>query len=330
MNRQIILNSIPDGMPSPGDFSIAEAPVQNIQEGELLLKSKYLSVDPYMRARMKSDYSNMPAFKIGKPWEGAGIAEVIESLSDEFKTGELVKANLLWQEFQVMKANNVSQIGKYIHSPADYLGILGLTGLTAYFGIQSIGKPVKGETVVISGAAGAVGTVAGQISKLKGCHVIGIAGSDEKINLLKEELHFDEAFNYHHEGWEKSLASYAPQGIDVYFDNVGGEISDVIMRNLNQKARIIICGQISLYNSDEIPLGPRVQPILLEKRALMQGFTVRNYSDHFEDAIQELSKWLREGKLVSRQTVLHGFEKLPEAFIGLFQGRNTGKCIVEI
>jgi len=329
MNRQITLRSIPEGMPSEGNFSMEEAPAKDIMEGELWVKPKYLSVDPYMRGRMSIN-SNMPPFEIGKPLEGAGIAEIVESRNPEFKTGELVKANLLWQEFQAIKAKEVIRIGKYVHSPADYLGILGLTGLAAYFGIQTIGKPVKGETVVISGAAGAVGSVAGQLAKIKGCYVIGIAGSNDKIRLLKEELHFDEAFNYHNEGWEKSLVLTAPQGVDVYFDNVGGEISDAVMRNLNQKARIIICGQISLYNSNEIPLGPRVQPILLEKRALMQGFTVRNYTDHFEEAIEELAKWLREGKLVSRQTIFKGFEKLPEAFIGLSQGKNTGKCIVEV
>ena len=328
MNRQIIFKSIPEGMPSLENFSMEEIPMPDITEGDLLVKSRYLSVDPYMRGRM-SNSSSMTPFEIGKPLEGAGIAEVVESRDPEFKTGELIKANLLWQEFQVLKAKDAGRIGKYIHSPADYLGILGLTGLTAYFGIQMVCKPVKGETVAISGAAGAVGTVAGQICKIKGCRVIGIAGNNDKLNLLKEELHFDEAFNYHDKDWEKSLASAAPQGVDIYFDNVGGEISDAVLRHLNMKARILVCGQISLYNSDEVPVGPRVQPILLEKKALMQGFSVRNYTGNFEEAIQELTKWLREGRLVSRQTIFKGFEKLPEAFIGLFQGKNTGKCIVE-
>jgi NADPH-dependent curcumin reductase CurA len=330
MNRQIVLESIPEGMPQSTDFSIVEAPLQDIGDGELLVRPKYLSVDPYMRGRMSSGNSSLLSFEKGKPLEGAGNAEIVESRADHFKTGELIKASLLWQEFQVIKAKDVSRIGKYIHSPADYLGVLGLTGLTAYFGIQMVCKPIKGETVVISGAAGAVGSVAGQICKLKGCRVIGIAGSNDKINLLREELHFDEAFNYHNKDWEKLLSAAVPQGTDIYFDNVGGEISDAVLRHLNMKARILVCGQISLYNSEEMPVGPRVQPILLEKKALMQGFTVRNYSDHFEEATQDLSNWMREGKLVSRQTIFKGFESLPEAFIGLFEGKNTGKSIVEI
>lgn len=329
MNRQIVLESIPEGMPVPDNFSIKEAPEPEIKEGELLIKTRFFSVDPYMRGRMRKEYSSLPPFEPGKPLEGAGIAEVVKSLDAEFKEGDLIKGNFKWQEKQLIQAKDVSRIGKYIHSPADYLGIFGLTGLTAYFGLQMIGKPVKGETVVISGAAGGVGTVAGQISKIKGCHVIGIAGSEEKVTLLKEELHFDQALNYHNEEWEKSLATAAPQGVDVYFDNVGGDISDAVMRNLNQKARIIICGQISTYNSEEVTYGPRIQSILLEKRALMQGFSVRYYSEHFEEAIHELSNWLKEGKLVSRQTVFKGIEKLPQAFIGIFEGKNTGKCIVE-
>jgi NADPH-dependent curcumin reductase CurA len=175
-----------------------------------------------------------------------------------------------------------------------------------------------------------VGIIAGQISRIKGCRVVGIAGSKEKINYLKEELQFDEAYDYHESDWEAKFATAVPQGVNVYFDNVGGAVSDVILRNLNQRARIIICGQISLYNSTEQPSGPRVQPILLEKRALMQGFTVRDYDEHFNEAIEELSKWMKEGKLRSRETVFKGFEKLPEAFIGLFQGKNTGKCLVEL
>lgn len=329
MNRQIVLSSFPEGMPTSGIFDIREAPMQEMSEGELMVKSRYLSVDPYMRGRMNPN-SGMPLFGIGKPLEGAGIAEVIDSMQDGIKKGELVKGPLQWQEFQTIKAKDVVRIGKYVHSPADYLSILGLTGLTAYFGLQMIGKPMKGETVAISAAAGAVGSIAGQISKIKGCHVIGIAGNSDKIRYLKEELHFDEAFNYHDKEWEKLLASAAPQGVDVYFDNVGGAVSDAVLNCLNQKARIIICGQISLYNDTEPSVGPRIQPILLGKHALMQGFTVRNYSDHFNDAIEELIKWMREGKIRSHETIFKGFEKLPEAFIGLFQGKNTGKCLVEI
>jgi len=183
---------------------------------------------------------------------------------------------------------------------------------------------------VVSGAAGAVGNVAGQIAKIKGCRVVGIAGSDDKVNFLKEELHFDGSFNYHRVGLENALKSECPHGVDLYFDNVGGEISDMVLQHINRGARIMICGQISQYNNTGTTLGPRIQPLLLTKSALMQGFSARNYSQLFDKGLEQLTIWLKEGKLVSRQTIIKGFEKLPAAFIGLFQGKNTGKCLVEI
>ncbi len=330
MNRQIILKSRPVGIPVSENFSIREAPEQQVQENELLIKSRFISVDPYMRGRMGTAKSNMPQFEVGEPPKGAILAEVIESRHPDFQPGDIVKGNFPWQEFIVVKGDKASRIISEVPSISDYLGILGLTGLTAYFGFLEIGNPVPGETVVVSGAAGAVGHVVGQLAKLKGCRVIGIAGSDEKIDFLKNKLHFDEALNYHKEHWKEEFSSVCMEGVDIYFDNVGGEISDVVLKYINKFARIIICGQISQYNNVNPSFGPRVQSMLIGKSAIIQSFTVNNYSDQFDKAIKELTSWIKSGKLVSHETIIKGFENLPLAFIGLFQGKNTGKYVVEI
>jgi len=317
-------------MPVPENFSIAEAPEPNLRHGELMVRARFISVDPYMRGRMGTGSSNLSPFEIGKPLEGAVLAEVLDSRHPRFHRGEMIKGTLFWQETQVVKAEKATRIAIEAPSLCDHLDILGLTGLTAYFGLLEIGKPVKGETVVVSGAAGATGNVVGQIAKLKGCRVAGITGSNEKTDLLRNELHFDEAVNYHTKDWEQLLESACPNGVDIYFDNVGGEISETVLKHINKFARIIICGQISQYNNTSSSIGPRVQPLFLGKSALMQSFTVSNYTSFFDKALAELSGWLNEGKLVSRQTIIKGFENLPLAFIGLFQGKNTGKCLVEI
>ncbi|MCY7292763.1 MAG: NADP-dependent oxidoreductase, partial [Ferruginibacter sp.] len=204
------------------------------------------------------------------------------------------------------------------------------TGLTAYFGLMQIGKPTAGETVVVSGAAGAVGIVVGQIAKIQGCRVVGIAGSDDKIKMLTEEFGFDEAINYKTTpDMNKAIAAACPKGVDVYFDNVGGEISDAVIKNINFNARIALCGQISLYNSTETPMGPRLQPMLLTRSVLMQGFIVTNYQPQFSEGMKILAQWVKEGKLKFTETIQHGFENLPKALLGLFKGENTGKMIVE-
>jgi NADPH-dependent curcumin reductase CurA len=206
-----------------------------------------------------------------------------------------------------------------------------MPGLTAYFGMNEIGKPLAGETVVVSGAAGAVGMVVCQIARIKGCRVVGIAGSDDKNAYLKDVLKVDEVINYHTEkDMKAAITRTCPDGVDVYYDNVGGEISDAVFANINKFARIILCGQISLYNSTEIPVGPRPQPLMVKKSALMQGFIVSNYSERFGEGIQQLAQWFGEGKLTYKETIIQGFEKLPETFIGLFHGKNTGKLLVKL
>ncbi len=330
MNRQIILKSRPKGLPTQVNFEISEIQVPSLNDGELLVKAKFISVDPYMRSRMSDAKSYVPSFEVGKPFDGGVVAEVIESLHPGFIAGDAVLGHLQWQEIQTVKAESVTKLDKKVPL-SYYLGILGMPGLTAYFGLNEIGKPVAGETVVVSGAAGAVGMVVCQIARLKGCRVVGIAGSDEKNAYLKNVLKVDEVINYHTEKNIKAAITRAcPDGVDVYYDNVGGEISDAVISNINKYARIVLCGQISVYNNTEIPVGPRPQPIMVKKSALMQGFIVSNYSERFGEGIKQLAQWLGEGKLTYQETIVQGFETLPETFLGLFHGKNTGKMLVEM
>lgn len=331
MNRKIILKSRPSGSPVLENFEIVSTPEVLAKEGELILKAKFVSIDPYMRGRMGDAKSYVAPYELGQPIEGGIVAEVIESRHPDFKEGDAVLAPLKWQEIQAISAEKVTKLDKSIAPLSYYLGILGMPGLTAYFGLLDIGKPMSGETVVISGAGGAVGIVVGQIARIKGCRVVGISGSDEKNAYLSSELKFDEVINYQTTGsMRKAIEKACPDGVDIYFDNVGGEISDAVISHINRGARIIICGQISLYNETKLPVGPRIQPTLLKKSALMQGFIVSNYASHFPEGVKQLSGWLGEGRLSYQETIVKGFEKLPETFIGLFEGKNTGKSLVEL
>lgn len=331
MNRQIVLQSRPTGMPERSDFQIAETSTPSLHDGELLVKSLFISVDPYMRGRMSEAKSYIPPFEVGKPMDGGVVAEVVESRHPDFVAGDAVLGHMQWKEIQAVNAQQVNKLDRAIAPLSYFLGLLGMPGLTAYFGLLEIGKPASGETVVVSGAAGAVGMAVCQIALIKGCRVIGIAGSDEKNAYLKNVLKVDEVLNYHTEkDMEAAIALACPDGVDIYFDNVGGSISDAVMANINKGSRIIICGQISLYNSIEKPIGPRIQSLLLKKSALMQGFIVTNYTARYGEGIQQLAQWLGEGKLINKETIVKGFELLPETFLGLFEGRNTGKFLVEM
>ena len=318
-------------MPALSDFDITETAVAPLKEGELLLNAKYISVDPYMRGRMSDAKSYVQPFEVGRPLNGGVIAEVAESHNPEFMPGDIVLGHLQWQEQQVVSAEQVKKLDKNEAPLSLYLGMLGMPGLTAYFGLLDIGKPVAGETVVVSGAAGAVGIVVCQIARIKGCKVVGIAGSDEKNAYLRDVLKVDKVINYKVEkNLKAAIARACPNGVDVYFDNVGGSVSDAVIYNINNKARIVLCGQISLYNSLDLPTGPRLQPVLLKRSALMQGFIVSNFAPRFGEGIKQLTQWYSEGKLTGKETIVQGFDKLPETFIGLFQGTNTGKLLVEI
>ncbi len=328
--QQIVLASRPVGAATLDNFRFENTVLPEIQNGEVLLQGLYYSVDPYMRGRMNDAKSYTPPFQLGLPIEGGVVAKVTASKSPAFKVDDLVLGRLPWRTQIVASAKDLQKIDATIAPASNYLGILGMPGLTAYFGLMDIGKPKAGETIVVSGAAGAVGVVVGQIAKLQKCRVIGIAGSDEKTKLLKEEFGFDEAINYKTTpNIRLAISKLCPDGVDVYFDNVGGEISDAVISNLNFHARIPLCGQISLYESAKISMGPRLQPMLLTRSVLMQGFIVSNYQRRFPEGIQQLAQWIKEGKLKYTETIVEGFDQLPTALLGLFKGENTGKMIVK-
>jgi NADPH-dependent curcumin reductase CurA len=328
--KQIVLASRPKGMPVLENFETKNIELPEIKEEDILLEAMYFSVDPYMRGRMNDAKSYVPPFEIGKPITGGVIAKVIKSNTNNFKENDIVTGNLPWQQHCIAPANGLLKIDATIAPASYYLGILGMPGLTAYFGLMHIGKPKAGETVVVSGAAGAVGIVVGQIAKLQGCHVVGIAGSDEKVKLLKEEFGFDEAINYKTTAdIKKSIEDACPKAVDIYYDNVGGAISDAVISNINFNARIVLCGQIALYNNTEIPMGPRIQPMLLTRSVLMQGFIIGNYQSQFSEGSRHLAMWVQQGKIKYTETIVKGFDKLPAALLGLFEGDNIGKMIVE-
>lgn len=329
--KQIVLASRPKGIPTLENFNTKDFELAEIKDNEVLLEALYFSVDPYMRGRMNDAKSYAPPFEIGKPIAGGVIAKVIKSNSVNFKENDIVTGNLPWQQQCIATETSLLKIDTSIAPASYYLGILGMPGLTAYFGLMHIGKPKTGETVVVSGAAGAVGIVVGQIAKLQGCRVVGIAGTDEKVKLLKEEFGFDEVINYKTiNNITKSIADVCPKAVDIYYDNVGGEISDAVISNINFNARIVLCGQIALYNSTETPMGPRLQPMLLTRSVLMQGFIIGNYQSQFSEGSKQLATWVKEGKLKYKETIVKGFDKLPAALLGLFEGDNIGKMIVEV
>ena len=329
--KQIVLASRPKGIPVLENFKTNDFELGEIKDDEVLLEAIYFSVDPYMRGRMNDAKSYSPPFEIGKPISGGVISKVRKSNTEHFKENDIVTGNLPWQQHCIAIATSLLKIDISIAPASYYLGILGMPGLTAYFGLMHIGKPKGGETVVVSGAAGAVGLVVGQIAKLHGCRVIGIAGTEEKIKLLKEEFGFDEVINYKTcTDLKKAIAEACPKAVDIYYDNVGGEISDAVISNINFYARIVLCGQIALYNSTEIPMGPRLQPMLLTRSVLMQGFIVGNYQSEFGEGSKQLATWVEEGKLKYKETIVKGFDKLPDALLGLFEGDNIGKMIVKV
>ncbi|HSP40029.1 MAG TPA: NADP-dependent oxidoreductase [Gillisia sp.] len=331
MNQTIILQRRPIGKPSIEDFRFTTENIPEPGANEILLKTKYVSVDPYLRGRMRDEKSYIEPFVVGEALESGIIAEVIESNNPNFNKGEFVSGMLKWKEYQTVTGAGLNKVDPGKAPLTVYLGVLGLTGITAFLGLEKIGKLKAGETLLVSAAAGAVGSVAGQIGKIKGCKVIGIAGTDEKIERIKNTYNFDEGINYQtSENVRKEIKKKCPGGIDVYFDNVGGEILDAALSNMNKFGRIINCGAISLYNETEIPMGPRPEGLLIKNSLLMQGFTVRDYVKDFGPAINQLSTWLKEDKLKYGETIVQGFENIPQAFLDLFDGKNKGKMIVSI
>ena len=313
------------------DFDFTTSEIPELNEGEILLSSKYVSVDPYLRGRMSDAPSYIEPFELNNPIASGIIAEVLESKNNNFRKGDHVSGVLQWKETQVAKVDGLIKVDPDKTSLSAYLGILGLTGLTAYLGLTEIGKPKKGETLLVSGAGGAVGSVVGQIGKIFDLRVVGIAGTDEKTEMLKSEFGFDEAINYKTaENMTQAIANACPNGVDVYYDNVGGEISDAVLFNINKFSRTVNCGAISVYNNTEPPKSISVQPFLIKKSSSMQGFVVFDYVDRHAEGIKQLTEWLNQGKLKYTETIRQGFENIPQAFLDLFEGKNKGKMVVKL
>jgi NADPH-dependent curcumin reductase CurA len=329
-NKQFVLASRPAGTPSAENFNLNEIEVPKPQDGEVLVRTLYLSVDPYMRSRMTDRKSYVAPFAVGEVIMGGAVGEVLESKAADLKAGDIVNGMLPWQLYSVAKASQLHKIDPALAPITTSLGVLGMPGLTAYFGLLDIGKPKAGETVVVSGAAGAVGTIVCQIAKIKGCRVVGIAGDDKKNQYLRDELGVDATINYKTADLKREVRNACPNGVDIYFDNVGGEISDVMLTNIRHGSRTILCGQIALYNLEKPEPGPRFQPYLLVNSALMQGFIITDYASRFGEGIRQLAQWLREGKLKYAENIVEGFENTPQAFLGLFTGENLGKQLVKV
>ncbi|MDX1462682.1 MAG: NADP-dependent oxidoreductase, partial [Marinirhabdus sp.] len=327
----ILLKSRPKGTPTLDNFEFVETDKPDVAKGEILLKTKYVSVDPYLRGRMRDEKSYIAPFELDAPIESGMVAEVIKSEHDTLKKGDVVSGMLQWKEWQTHDGKGLQKVDPSKAPLSAYLGILGLTGLTAYIGLLHIGAPKEGETVLVSGASGAVGSVVGQIAKIKGCRAVGIAGSDEKIELLKDTFGFDAGINYTTtENMRRAINASCPNGVDVYFDNVGGDILDAAIANMNRYGSVVNCGAISLYNETEQPIGPRLEPTLVKKSLKMQGFIVRDFQDQFQSGIEQLATWLDQGKLTYEETIVEGFDQIPQAFIDLFNGKNKGKMVVKV
>src|SRR5690554_5693613 len=329
--KTINLKNRPVGKPTLSDFEFTTSEIPALQDGEVLLSTRYVSVDPYLRGRMSDAPSYIAPFELNKPMASGLIAEVIESKSSQFKKGDYVSGMLQWQETQVAKADGLLKVDSDKAPLSAYLGILGMTGLTAYLGLTEIGKPKKGETLLVSGAAGAVGSVVGQIGKILGLRVVGIAGTDEKVDMLKSEFGFDAGINYNTtDNMVKAISNACPDGVDVYFDNVGGEISEAVLFNINKFSRTVNCGAIAVYNDTELPKSISVQPFLVKNSSSMQGFVIFDYADKHPQGIKQLAEWLQQDKLHYTETIREGFDNIPQAFMDLFEGKNKGKMVVKV
>ncbi|MCM3584302.1 NADP-dependent oxidoreductase [Mesobacillus maritimus] len=330
-NKTILLANRPVGMPDESHFNMVEEKIPSIKEDEVLIQTMYLSVDPYMRGRMSDAKSYAEPYKVGEPFIGGIVGKIVASNHPKFETGDYIEGRLNWSVYNVSNGKNIRKLNPEIAPVSTALHVLGMPGLTAYFGLLHIGQPKAGETVVISGASGAVGTIVGQIAKLKGCRVVGIAGSEEKCRFITEELGFDEGINYKATpDLLASLKNACPNGVDIYFDNVGGTVSDEVLKIINFQSRTIICGQISQYNLDKPEMGPRVMDKLLKTSSLMKGFIVSDFAEHNKEGLMYLSKWVKEGKITYRENIVEGFDNTVNAFLGLFRGENIGKQLVKV
>ncbi|MBD8881734.1 NADP-dependent oxidoreductase [Rhodanobacter sp. 7MK24] len=335
INRRVLLAARPHGKPVPQDFRLDETPVPEPQDGQVLLRTLYLSLDPYMRNLMNAaGASYAPAVAVGAPMVGGTVNRVVASRHPDFRAGDLVLGNAGWQDYALSDGSGLTPLGD-MPRPSLALGALGMTAFTAYVGLLDIGQPQPGETVVVGAATGAVGAVVGQLARLKGARVIGIAGGADKCRLAVEELGYDSCLDRHAPQLAAHLAAVCPNGIDVYFESVGGEVLDAVLPLLNNHARVPVCGIIAHYNDGAPPAGPDHRPALLstvlQKRIRMQGFVILDhYATRFADFRREMGEWVAAGRVKTREDVVDGLEQAPDAFIGLLEGRNAGKLVVRV
>ena len=329
VSREIRLVARPRGFPDENLFELAEAPISEPGEGQLLVRNAYFSVDPYMRPRMNDVRSYVSPFTLGEAMTGGAVGRVAASRHPRFAQGDWVVHSLGWREWALSDGSGVRVVDTSSAPVSAFLGVLGMPGFTAYHGLFEIGQPTEGETVFVSGAAGAVGSAAGQMAKIAGCRVIGCAGSTEKVAWLRE-LGFDHAFHYREQPVRKALAEAAPNGIDIYFDNVAGDSLEAAIGALRTHGRIVACGSISRYNDVEASAGPRNLFMVVTKRLRMQGYIISDHYDRFPEYLARAQEWVHDGRLRYRETVIEGIENAPRAFLGLLRGENVGKMLVKV
>ena len=334
MNHQFRLAARPVGMPRPQDWTFDSTAVPELADGEMLVKVQYLSLDPAMRGWMNEGKSYIRPVAIGEVMRAGGAGIVVASRSPKFQVGDTVCGGTGVQQYWAGAANDRTA-GFYKVDPAaaplpKYLNALGMPGMTAYFGLLEVGQPKAGETVVVSGAAGAVGQTVGQVARHMGCRVVGIAGGPDKCDFVVNELGFDACIDYKNGSLKEGLKLHCPTGVDIYFDNVGGEILDTVLTRINMKARIIICGAISQYNNTTPVKGPANYLSLLVNRARMEGIVVFDYADRYQSGVTQMAQWMKEGSFKTREDIVHGLEKFPEALLMLFEGKNFGKLVLQV
>ena len=330
VNIKVLLASRPIGYPTEKDFTIVESEIPTVKEGQLLVKTDWLSLDPYMRGRMNNVKSYAPSVEIGDVMVGGAVGTIVESRTPLFSVGEIIEGSFGWQSYAVLDGVGLRKVNPALGPIQSSIGILGMPGLTAYFGFLDVCEPKPGDTVVVSAASGAVGQVVGQIAKIMGCRVIGTSGTDEKVRFIVDELGFDLGINYKKENMGIWLDSACPDGIDIYFDNVGGFVTDEVIKRINTGARIAICGQVSQYNVTEPELGPRNLFHLTKSQAKMEGFLIYSYEGRYEEGLYRLSNWIKEGKLKYKEDIVEGIRNAPQTFIGMLNGKNLGKTLIKL
>lgn len=334
-NRRIVLKSRPHGAPTPDNFQLENVDVPHIGDGQVLVRTVYLSLDPYMRGRMSDGPSYAPPVALNEVMVGGAVGRIEQSKHAEFTVGDWVLSNSGWQDFTVSDGRGLNHLGRDLEHPSRWLGVLGMPGFTAYMGLLDIGQPQPGETVVVAAATGAVGSVVGQIAKLKGCRIVGVAGGAKKCKAGIDTFGFDACIDHRSDTFAEQLSQACPKGIDVYFESVGGKVFDAVLPLLNTKARIPVCGLISGYNSTQLPAGPDRLPLLMQtllvRRIKAQGFIIfDDYAPRYQEFLAAMTPWVEAGKIKFIEDIVEGLENAPTAFIGLLEGKNFGKLVVRV